>query len=69
MQGEHIRDQPPGVLFSERIIIGRKEAPIEGVSKLGDPGIVEVVKQTGFDTGPVMYGHRFSSSGKPSSPL
>jgi len=69
VQCEYIRDEPPGVLFSERVIVGRKEAAIEGVSKVSNPGIMEVVKQTGFDTGPGVYWHRFSSSGKPYSPL
>jgi hypothetical protein len=36
----------------------RKQAVIAGVGKLEDPGIVEVVKNPGVYTGPVVNWHR-----------
>jgi hypothetical protein len=51
------------VLFRQGVKVARRDAAVERVAKFCDPGVVEVVKNAGVHTGPVVYRHGIFSQG------
>jgi len=61
--GQQISHESPSVLLSQRVVVRREETAIEGLCKVGNPGVMEAVKNAGFYAAPVVDGHRIPSPG------